>query len=76
MLTEQNLIYDEAENVVNSNIDKVKKNELDLKEALRICKKDKYVKEVYSNNLIDLIFSFKFAPSSAKVSGSSSSLML
>ena len=57
MLTKQNLIYDEAENVVNSNIDKVKKNELDLKEALRICKKDKYVKEVYSNNLIDLIFS-------------------
>ena len=57
MLTKQNLIYDEAENVVNSNIDKVKKNELDLKEALKICKKDKYVKEVYSNNLIDLIFS-------------------
>ena len=41
MLTKQNLIYDEAENVVNSNIEKVKNNEIELKEALKICKEDK-----------------------------------
>ena len=57
MLTKQNLIYDEAENVVNSNIEKVKNNEIELKEALKICKEDKCVKQIYADSLIDMIFS-------------------
>ena len=57
MLTKQNLIYDEAERIVNENIEKVKNNKIDLKEALKICKQDKYVKQIYEDSLIDMIFS-------------------
>jgi len=56
-LSKQNLIYDEAERVVNENIEKVKNNKIDLKEALKICKQDKYVKQIYEDSLIDMIFS-------------------
>ena len=56
-LSKQNLIYDEAERVVNENIEKVKNNKIDLKEALKICKQDKYVKQIYVDSLIDMIFS-------------------
>jgi len=56
-LSKQNLIYDEAERVVNENIEKVKNNKIDLKEALKICKQDKYVKQIYADSLIDMIFS-------------------
>ena len=56
-LNKQNLIYDEAERVVNENIEKVKNNKIDLKEALKICKQDKYVKQIYEDSLIDMIFS-------------------
>ena len=56
-LSKQNLIYDEAERIVNENIEKVKNNKIDLKEALKICKQDKYVKQIYEDSLIDMIFS-------------------
>ena len=56
-LNKQNLIYDEAERIVNENIEKVKNNKIDLKEALKICKQDKYVKQIYEDSLIDMIFS-------------------
>ena len=56
-LNKQNLIYDEAERIVNENIEKVKNNKIDLKEALKICKQDKYVKQIYEYSLIDMIFS-------------------
>ena len=56
-LSKQNLIYDEAERVVNENIEKVKNNKIDLKEDLKICKQDKYVKQIYEDSLIDMIFS-------------------
>ena len=56
-LNTQILIYDEAERIVNENIEKVKNNKIDLKEALKICKQDKYVKQIYEDSLIDMIFS-------------------
>ena len=56
-LSKQNLIYDEAARIVNENIEKVKNNKIDLKEALKICKQDKYVKQIYEDSLIDMIFS-------------------
>ncbi len=56
-LSKQNLIYDEAERIVNENIEKVKNNKIDLKEALEICIQDKYVKQIYEDSLIDMIFS-------------------
>ena len=56
-LSKQNLIYDEAERIVIENIEKVKNNKIDLKEALKICKQDKYVKQIYEDSLIDMIFS-------------------
>ena len=56
-LNKQNLIYDEAERIVNENIEKVKNNKIDLKEALKICKQDKHVKQIYADSLIDMIFS-------------------
>ena len=56
-LSKQNLIYDEAERVVNENIEKVKNNKIDLKEALKICKQDKCVRQIYADSLIDMIFS-------------------
>ena len=58
-LNKQNLIYDEAERIVNENIEKVKNNKIDLKEALKICKQDKYVKQIYEDSLIDMIFSYE-----------------
>ena len=62
-LNKQNLIYDEAERIVNENIEKVKNNKIDLKEALKICKQDKYVKQIYEDSLIDMIFLHKHSNS-------------
>ena len=54
-LTPENMRYDEAENIIDDNIKKVKNNIITKNEAIETLKENSLVTSIYTNDLIEKI---------------------
>ena len=52
-LTPENMRYDEAENIIDDNIKKVKNNIITKNEAIETLKENSLVTSIYTNDLIE-----------------------